>query len=235
MLLWLQNPSWTSKFINIKPWYVITHPCPNFNGGLSAAIGVRAWVSHYIMSFMLSQKAKFMGLTWGIIWDPTLDHMCLYIWVLKHTHTKNVFHEFWDHSGYGLSQWETKVVSHWLSSHPELIPMSCIPGGYSVRKLLGVCRGPLKIGPKKIEGKMVFWGQKDRILWGFVPKRSFLCWWMRKNTPKRSSLVPRGSKKGVKTAAHMYHPSYREYPPPPPPPGLHIILNEMLMGLQGWF
>ena len=87
-------------------------------------------------------------------------------------------------------------------------------GGYSVRKLLGVCCGPLKIGPKKIEGKMVFWGQKDRILWGFVPKRSFLCWWMRKNTPKRSSLVPRGSKKGVKTAAHMYHPSYREYPPP---------------------
>ena len=86
-------------------------------------------------------------------------------------------------------------------------------GGYSVRKLLGVCRGPLKIGPKKIEGKMVFWGQKDQILWGFVPKRSFLCWWMRKNTPKRSSLVPRGSKKGVKTAAHMYHPSYREYPP----------------------
>ena len=92
------------------------------------------------------------------------------------------------------------------------------PGGYSVRKLLGVCRGPLKIGPKKIEGKMVFGGQKDRILWGFVPKRSFLCWWMRKNTPKRSSLVPRGSKKGVKTAAHMYHPSYREHPPPPPPP-----------------
>ena len=91
-------------------------------------------------------------------------------------------------------------------------------GGYSVRKLLRVCRGPLKIGPKKIEGKMVFWGQKDRILRGFVPKRSFLCWWMRKNTPKRSSLVPRGSKKGVKTAAHMYHPSYREYPPPPPPP-----------------
>ena len=89
-------------------------------------------------------------------------------------------------------------------------------GGYSVRKLLGVCRGPLKIGPQKIERKMVFWGQKDRILWGFVPKRSFLYWWMRKNTPKRSSLVPRGSKKGVKTAAHMYHPSYREYPPAPP-------------------
>ena len=71
-------------------------------------------------------------------------------------------------------------------------------GGYSVRKLLGVCRGPLKIGPKKIEGKMVFWGQKDRILRGFVPKRLFLCWWMRNNTPKRScSILPkwkRGSK-----------------------------------------
>ena len=26
------------------------------------------------------------------------------------------------------------------------------------------CAVPLKIGPKKIEGKMVFWGQKDRIL-----------------------------------------------------------------------
>ena len=99
----------------------------------------------------------------------------------------------------------TIFIGHWQSP--------CTPGGYSVRKLLGVCRGPLKIGPQKIEGKMVFWGQKDRILWGFVPKRSFLCWWMRKNTPKRSSLVPRGSKKGVKTAAHMYHPSYREYSP----------------------
>ena len=86
-------------------------------------------------------------------------------------------------------------------------------GGYSVRKLLGVCRGPLKIGPKKTEGKMVFWGQKDRILRGFVLKRSFLCWWMRKNTPKRScSILPKW-KKGVKTAAHMYHPSHREYPP----------------------
>ena len=101
-------------------------------------------------------------------------------------------------------------------------------GGYSVRKLLGVCRGPLKIGPKKIEGKMVFRGQKDRILWGFVPKRSFLCWWMRKNTPKRSSLVPRGSKKGVKTAAHMYHPSYREYPPPPGSGYIHVVWYSVL-------
>ena len=29
-------------------------------------------------------------------------------------------------------------------------------GGYSVRKMMGVCRWPLKIGPKKIEGKMKF-------------------------------------------------------------------------------
>ena len=101
--------------------------------------------------------------------------------------------------------WYT-VPADWHMRHPR--------GGYSVRKLLGVCRGPLKIGPKKIEGKMVFWGQKDRILRGFVPKRSFLCWWMRKNTPKRScSILPKW-KKGVKTAAHMYHPSHREYPPP---------------------
>ena len=68
-------------------------------------------------------------------------------------------------------------------------------------------------------------GPKRSILWGFVPKRSFLCWWMRKNTPKRSSLVPRGSKKGVKTAAHMYHPSYREYPPPPPGVMGSVIVN----------
>ena len=30
---------------------------------------------------------------------------------------------------------------------------TCPGGGYSVRKLMGVCRWPLKIGPKKIEGK----------------------------------------------------------------------------------
>ena len=29
-------------------------------------------------------------------------------------------------------------------------------GGYSVRKMMGVCRWPLKIGPQKIEGKMKF-------------------------------------------------------------------------------
>ena len=88
----------------------------------------------------------------------------------------------------------SKIIQHIHDQNCFIRPPG--GGGYSVRKLLGVCRGPLKIGPKKIEGKMVFWGQKDRILWGFVPKRSFLCWWMRKNTPKRSSLVTRGSKKG---------------------------------------
>ena len=82
----------------------------------------------------------------------------------------------------------------------------------------GVPRATEKLEPKRSREKMVFWGQKDRILRGFVPKRSFLCWWMRKNTPKRSSLVPRGSKKGVKTAAHMYHHHIGSTPPPPPPP-----------------
>ena len=33
-------------------------------------------------------------------------------------------------------------------------------GGYSVRKLMGVCRWLLKIGPKKIEGKMKFGAKK---------------------------------------------------------------------------
>ena len=93
---------------------------------------------------------------------------------------------------------------------------------YSVRKLLGGCRGPLKIGPKRIEGKMVFWGQKDRICEDLYPKDRFCVSGWEKTPPKRSSLVPRGSKKGVKTAAHMYHPSYREYPPGPQPPSHHL-------------
>ena len=43
---------------------------------------------------------------------------------------------------------------------------------------------------------MVLWGQKDRILRGFVPKRSFLCWWMRKKHPKKIVLDPAKVKKG---------------------------------------
>ena len=83
---------------------------------------------------------------------------------------------------------------------PEKSFIRCIipGGGYSVRKLLGVCRGPLKIGPKKIEGKMVFWGQKDRILRGFVPKRSFLCWWMRKTPQKDRARSCQSEKRGSK-------------------------------------
>ena len=51
---------------------------------------------------------------------------------------------------------------------------------------------------------------------------------MRKNTPKRScSILPKW-KKGVKTAAHMYHPSHREYPPPPG--GVSYTVNLMHIG-----
>ena len=95
-------------------------------------------------------------------------------------------------------------------------------GGYLVRKLLGVCRGPLKIGAKKIEGKMVFWVQKDQILWGFVPKRSFLCWWMRKKTPQKDRVwYPEGQKRGSKKPRHIcitHHIGSTPPPPPPPPP-----------------
>ena len=38
----------------------------------------------------------------------------------------------------------------------SLIGWAQARGGYSVRKMMGVCRWPLKIGPKKIEGKMKF-------------------------------------------------------------------------------
>ena len=52
----------------------------------------------------------------------------------------------------------SKIIQHIHDQNCFIRPPG---GGYSVRKLLGMCRGPLKIGPKKIEGKMVFWGQKE--------------------------------------------------------------------------
>ena len=56
---------------------------------------------------------------------------------------------------------------------------------------------------------------------------------MRKNTPKRScSILPKW-KKGVKTAAHMYHPSHREYPPPPPPRGSRQLFYDLQRNYQG--
>ena len=69
------------------------------------------------------------------------------------------------------------------------------------------------------------WTQKDRGENGILgPKRSnFVRICTQKIVfvlvdEKRSSLVPGWSKKGVKTAAHTYHPSYREYPSPNPHP-----------------
>ena len=72
------------------------------------------------------------------------------------------------------------------------------------------------------------WTQKDRGKNGILgPKRSNfarICTQKivfvlvdEKKHPKKIVLDPAKVKKGVKTAAHMYHPSHREYPPPPPP------------------
>ena len=99
------------------------------------------------------------------------------------------------------------TIEKWLVSLRNCVAMR--KGGYSDRKPMGVCRWPLKIGPKKIEGKMEFGPKRSnsvRIGSFSTPKRSFWCQWMRKSTPKRSSSIPRMSKKGVKTAAHPYHP-----------------------------
>ena len=82
-------------------------------------------------------------------------------------------------SRFAPSQWEMPLhsngVSHWLGANLEsaLKPCLSVPkayvarsssgmihvsrgGGYSVRKMMGVCRWLLKIGPKKMEGKMKF-------------------------------------------------------------------------------
>ena len=96
----------------------------------------------------------------------------------------------------------------------------CMPGsltGYSAWKLMSA-----ENWTQKDRGKNWIWGQKDRFLLKlvvFVPQKIALLLVDEKITPKRScSILPKW-KKGVKTAAHMYHPSHREYPPPPPPPG----------------
>ena len=93
-------------------------------------------------------------------------------------------------------------------------------GGYSVRKLLGVCRGVChwKLDPKRSRGKWYFGTKKIEFYEDLYPKDRFCVGGWEKTPHKGSSLVPRGSKKGVKTAAHMYHPSYREYHTPTHPP-----------------
>ena len=89
--------------------------------------------------------------------------------------------------------------------------------GYLVRKPMGGwgwgCRGPLKIGSKKIEGTMEFWAKKINSA-RTGNKKIVLVLVDKKSTPKRLCSIPRGSKKGVKMAAHPYHPTYREYPTP---------------------
>ena len=49
------------------------------------------------------------------------------------------------------------ILLRWISYPSRETTSQVQPRGeYSVRKMMGVCRWPLKIGPKKIEGKMKF-------------------------------------------------------------------------------
>ena len=69
------------------------------------------------------------------------------------------------------------------------------------------------------------WTQKDRGKNGILgPKRSNfarICTqkivFVLVDEKKHPKKIEFGTQR-VKKAAHMYHPSYREYPPPPPPP-----------------
>ena len=49
----------------------------------------------------------------------------------------------------------------WTNVYKLLLIGGVLPGGgYSAWKLMGVCRWPLKIGPKKIEEKIEFGAKK---------------------------------------------------------------------------
>ena len=85
--------------------------------------------------------------------------------------------------------------------------------------MVGMRRGPLKIGPKKIEGKMEFGAKKIEFRAKkieFSAKKIVLVLVDEKKYPKKIVFYPRMSKKGVKTVAHPYRDRYREYPPPHP-------------------
>ena len=125
-------------------------------------------------------------------------------------------------SPYGITgpQWiKNNLLTNWLSGHSSYMQLPWVechkttfmivhPGGgvgwgvgvyvYSVQKLMGVCRWPLKIGPKKIEGKWNLGPKRSnsvRIGSFNTPKRSFCCWWMRKSTPKKIEFNPQNVKK----------------------------------------
>ena len=99
--------------------------------------------------------------------------------------------------------------------------------------MISVCwlNSPVGVLGPKIAGGVAWatenWTQKDRGENGILgPKRSNfvrICTQKivfvlvdEKKHPKKIEFGTQRLKKGVKTAAHMYHPSYREYPPPPP-------------------
>ena len=103
-------------------------------------------------------------------------------------------------------------------------------------KIIVCASGRWKLDPKRSRKKLNL-GPKRSIFVKIVsfctPKDSFAVGAWEKYTPKRScSILPKW-KKGVKTAAHMYHPSHREYPPPPPP-GRSPMLIESVRVTGGW-
>ena len=74
----------------------------------------------------------------------------------------------------------------------------------------GCTAGRWKLDPKRSREKRNLGPKRSnsvRIGSFSIPKRSFWCQWMRKSTQKRLSSIRRMSKKGVKTAAHPYHPT----------------------------
>ena len=91
-----------------------------------------------------------------------------------------------------------------------------VPGGVLGPKTDGGVPLAAENWTQKDRGKNRIWGQKDRILWELVvliPQKIVLVLVDEKKYPKKIEFDPQNVKKGVKTAAHMYHPSHREYPP----------------------
>ena len=71
-------------------------------------------------------------------------------------------------------------------------------GGYSVRKLLGVCHGPLKIGPQKIEAKWYFGAKKIEFCEDLYPKDRFCVGGWEKTPQKDRARSCQSEKRGSK-------------------------------------
>ena len=121
--------------------------------------------------------------------------------------------------GWGVKNSKYKTISRHYAMKSKLVPT---PGGwgYSVQKLIGVCRWPLKTGPKKTEGKWNVGPKRSnsvRISSFKVPKRSFLCWCMRKKYPKKIEFNPQNVKKGGQNGGTAISPNIEGVAPLPPP------------------